>query len=169
MKVLILAAEGFEDSELLVPMYRLLEEGDDVDIAAPETGEFAGKHDYTAEANLDFGDIDAADYDMLVLPGGKGPETVRLDDSAVRVTREMMEAGKPIASICHGAQVLISAGVLEGRKATCWQGIRDDLKAAGADYRDREVVVDDNLITSRFPGDLPAFCREMMRARENYA
>ncbi len=169
MKALILAAEGFEDSELLVPMYRLLEEGDDVDVAAPETGEFTGKHGYTAEANLDFGDVESDDYDLLVLPGGKAPETVRLDDSAVRVTREMMEGGKPVASICHGAQVLISADVLEGRKATCWEGIRDDLRAAGAAYRDKEVVVDGNLITSRFPGDLPAFCRELMRAREECA
>ena len=166
MNALILAAEGFEDSELLVPLYRLQEEGDEVDIAAPQTGEFAGKHGYTAEANLDFGDLDAADYDLLVLPGGKAPETVRLDDSAVRVVREMMEAGKPVAAICHGAQVLISADVVDGRKATCYEGIRDDLRAAGADYRDAEVVVDDNLISSRFPGDLPAFCRELMKARE---
>lgn len=169
MKALMLAADGFEDSELLVPMYRLLEVGDEVDIAAPATGEFTGKHGYTAEANMDFGDLRPDDYALLVLPGGKAPETVRLDDSAVRVTREMMDAGKPVASICHGAQVLISADVLEGRKATCWQGIRDDLRAAGADYRDKEVVVDDNLITSRFPGDLPAFCRELMRAREQCA
>ena len=169
MKALILAADDFEDSELLVPLYRLLEEGDEVAIAAPETGDITGKHGYTVEADLDFGDVDAGDYDMLVLPGGKAPETVRLDDSAVRVTREMMEAGKPVASICHGAQVLISADVLEGREATCWMAIRDDVRAAGAEYRDAEVVVDDNLITSRFPGDLPAFCREMMRAREHLA
>lgn len=169
MKALILAADDFEDSELLVPMYRLLEAGDEVDVAAPQTGDITGKHGYTVEANLDFGDVDADDYDMLVLPGGKAPETVRLDDTAVRVTREMMEAGKPVASICHAGQILISAGVLEGREVTCWKAIRDDVKAAGANYRDAEVVVDDNLITSRFPGDLPAFCREMMRARAQLA
>ena len=167
MKALILAAEGFEDSELLVPLYRLREEGIKVDIAAPRKETFAGKHGYEGHADLSFAQLTASEYDVLVLPGGKGPEAVRLDERAVKATREIMTAGKVVASICHGAQVLISAGVLEGRQATCWKGIRDDLRLAGAEYLDQEVVVDDNLITSRQPGDLPAFCREMMKAIEN--
>jgi protease I len=162
MNALILAADGFEDSELLVPMYRLKEAGHTVRVAGPDAGRaLTGKHGYEVAADLAFDDASADDADLLVLPGGKGPETVRLNERAVRVTRQMLEAGKPVAAICHGAQVLISAGVLAGKKATCWQGIRDDLKAAGAEYADEEVVVDGRLVTSRCPDDLPAFCREL--------
>ncbi len=164
MRAVILAAGGFEDSELLCPLYRLKEEGIEVTVAGPQAGTITGKHGYTVEADAAFSDTAAEDYDLLVLPGGQGPETVRLDQDAVGLTRRMMDAGKPVAAICHGAQVLISAGVLEGRRATCWQGIRDDLKAAGARYEDSEVVVDGNLVTSRCPSDLPAFCREIMKA-----
>ncbi len=164
MKALILAADGFEDSELLYPYYRLQEEQIPVDVAGPEVGTLTGKHGYSTEANLTFGEVRPEEYGLLVLPGGKGPETVRLDEDAVATARQMFEEGKPVAAICHGAQVLISAEVLEGKKATCWQGVRDDLKAAGADYHDKEVVVDGNLITSRQPGDLPAFCREIFKA-----
>ncbi|MGD2174980.1 MAG: type 1 glutamine amidotransferase domain-containing protein [Candidatus Brocadiaceae bacterium] len=163
MRALILAADGFEDSELLYPFYRLREEGIPVDVAGPERSAIAGKHGYSVEVDLSFAEVDAGQYDLLVLPGGKGPETVRLDENAVNATRQMFGAGKVVAAICHGGQVLISAGVLEGRKATCWKGIRDDLKAAGANYSDAEVVVDGNLITSRFPGDLPAFCRAIIQ------
>jgi protease I len=164
MKAIILAADGVEDSELLVPLYRLREEGIEVDIAAPQAGGFTGKHGYSIEANLTFDEVDAEAYDLLILPGGKAPETVRLAEPAVAVTRRMIESGKPVAAICHGAQTLVSAGVLQGRRATCWPGVRDDLKAAGAEYTDEEVVVDENLITSRCPDDLPAFCREILAA-----
>jgi protease I len=164
MKALLLSADGVEDCELLYPLYRLREAGIDVEIAAPQRGCLTGKHGYTAEASLAFAEVRPAAYDLLVIPGGKAPETVRLDESAVAVTRSMLRAGKVVAAICHGAQVLISADVLHGKEATCWQGIRDDLKAAGALYVDREVVVDGNLITSRCPDDLPAFCREIFAA-----
>jgi protease I len=162
MKALILFADGFEDSEFFYPYYRLKEAGLDVDVAAPEKGPVTGKHGYSFEANLAFADVQADGYDLLVLPGGSGPETVRLDDNAVKAAKAMLDAGKPVASICHGIQTLISAGALSGRKATCWQGVKDDLKTAGAEFRDEEVVVDGNLVTSRHPGDLPAFGREIM-------
>ena len=164
MKALILAADGFEDSELLYPYYRLQEAGISATIAGPEVGTITGKHGYSVDANKTLDEVNAGDYDLLLLPGGKAPESVRLNDHAVQVTKEMMEADKPIAAICHGAQTLISADVLRGKNATCWQGVRDDLKAAGAKYADEEVVVDGNLVTSRCPDDLPAFCREMMKA-----
>ncbi len=164
MKALILLADGFEDSEFLYPLYRLQEEGIDVDVAGPEKGTYTGKHGYTGEATLTFSEASAEDYDALILPGGKAPETVRLDDDALDITRTMFKAKKIVAAICHGAQTLISAGVLDGRKATCWQGIQDDLKVAGAAYSDEEVVVDGHLITSRCPEDLPAFSRALMRA-----
>jgi len=164
MKALILAADGFEDSELLYPYYRLKEEGIEVDVAGPHAGTITGKHGYEVKTNLAFSDVDASGYDLLLLPGGKGPETVRLHQEAVSISRSMVESGKVVAAICHGPQVLISAGVLEDRKATCWMGIRDDLKAASANYTDAEVVVDEKLITSRSPEDLPAFCREVLKA-----
>ncbi len=163
MEALILAADGVEDCELLYPYYRLHEAGIGVDVAAPEKGEITGKHGYTVEANLDFWDLHPGEYDLLVLPGGSAPETVRVHDRALETVQEIFAADKPVAAICHGAQVLISAGLLEGKRATCWAGIRDDLKAAGAEYVDRDVVVDGNLITSRQPDDLPAFCRELLR------
>jgi len=163
MKALMLAADGFEDSELLYPYYRLREEGIEVDIAAPAKASIMGKHGYTVEANMAFLDANPEEYDLLVLPGGKAPETVRLDKMAVSLTQVLFNAERPVAAICHGAQTLISAGVMRDRRATCWPGIRDDLKAAGADYVDEEVVVDENLITSRCPNDLPAFCREIFR------
>lgn len=164
MKALILLADGFEDSEFFYPFYRLQEEGIDVDVAGPEKGTYTGKHGYTAETTLTFSEASAEQYDALILPGGKAPETVRLDDDALDITTTMFKAGKVVAAICHGAQILISAGVLDGRKATCWQGIQDDLKIAGAAYTDEEVVVDGHLITSRCPQDLPAFSRALMKA-----
>ncbi len=163
MKALILAAEGFEDSELYYPYYRLLEEGHRVDVAAPKKGALTGKHGYEFKAGKTIGDLKARDYDLLVIPGGKAPETVRLEKKAVALVKKMMEAGKPVAAICHGAQVLVSAGVLDGRRMTCYKAVRDDVKAAGAKYVDKEVVVDGNLVTSRKPSDLPAFCREMFK------
>lgn len=163
MKVLMFIADGVEDLEFFYSYYRLLEEGFTVDVAGPKRGVVTGKHGYTFETNLSFADPVADDYDILVLPGGRGPETVRLDGGVLQICREMMDAGKIIAAICHGPQVLISADLVRGKNATCWQGVRDDLKAAGAIVHDEEVVVDGNLITSRKPEDLPAFCREITR------
>jgi len=123
-----------------------------------------GEHGYSLEANLAFADASADDYDLLFLPGGRGPEKVRLQPEAVEITKRMFEADKMVTAICHGPQVLISADVVRGKRATCWPALRDDLKAAGADYLDQEVVVDGNLITSRCPPDLPAFCRAIFAA-----
>jgi protease I len=164
MKALILAADDFEDLELMYPYYRLQEAGIDVDVAASRAGTVTGKHGYAVKTTRVFSELDAAQYDLLVVPGGRAPEAVRLHARAVAVAKAMFEAGKLVAAICHGAQVLISAGVLNGKNATCWKGIRDDLKAAGGSYSDRPVVVDGNLITSRCPDDLPAFCREIFKA-----
>lgn len=164
MRALILVADNVEDLEFFYPYYRLLEEGFDVDVATPDGQKIVGKHGYDFKPNASFAQVNASDYDLLVLPGGKAPETVRLQPEAVEIAKTMLESDKTVAAICHGVQTLISADVLHGRKATCWKGIRDDLKAAGAEYFDREVVVDGNLISSRSPEDLPAFCREMFAA-----
>lgn len=164
MRALILVADHVEDLEFFYPYYRLQEEGFEVDVATSDGKEIVGKHGYDFQPNASFAQVNASDYDLLVLPGGKAPETVRLQPEAVRIARTMMESDKTVAAICHGVQTLISAGMLHGRKATCWKGIRDDLKAAGAEYLDQEVVVDGNLVSSRSPEDLPAFCREMLAA-----
>ncbi len=164
MKALILTAGGVEDCELFYPYYRFQEEGWEIDVASPDGEKILGAHGYSLEATLAFSDASAEDYDLLFLPGGLGPEKVRLQPEAVEITRQMFETDKLITAICHGPQVLISADVVRGRRATCWPALRDDLKAAGAHYVDQEVVMDRNLITSRCPPDLPAFCRQIFAA-----
>ena len=108
-------------------------------------------------------DVKVGDYDMLVLPGGKAPSKIRDDARVTAIARDFMESKKPVAAICHGPQVLVTADVLEGRTATCYRAVREELEGAGASYRDEEVVVDGNLVTSRQPGDIPAFMREIMK------
>ena len=163
MRVLIVSADGFEDTELLVPWYRLREAGVDVDIASSRAGTIAGKHGYEVSANIGIGDAQADDYDLLLLPGGKAPAKLREDLRLLDIARAFFAADKPVAAICHGPQILVSAGLLNGRKATCYRTVASELQGAGADYQDAEVVVDGNLITSRQPEDLPAFTREIMR------
>ena len=168
MRVLIVSADGFEDSELLVPYYRLREEDIAVDVASPARGPIKGKHGYQVEAGLAIDDVRPADYDALILPGGRAPERLRKDAKLLEAVRAFSAAGKPISAICHGPQVLASAGVLSGRSATCYRTVAHELAAAGARYQDAEVVVDANLVTSRQPSDLPAFLREtlkLLRAR----
>lgn len=163
MKALIISADNFEDSELLVPYYRLREAGATVDIASLKKGAITGKHGYTIEANRALQEIKANEYDLLVLPGGKAPEAVRAAKAALDIVKAFFLDDKPVAAICHGPQVLISAGVMRGRRATCYKTVADELRKAGAAYEDREAVVDGNLITSRQPSDLPAFMREIMK------
>ncbi len=163
MKALLISADNYEDTELLVPYYRLLEEGIEADIASMKKGPIKGKHGYEIEATREISRIAPDDYDILVLPGGRAPEAVRKDPRAVDIARDFFRKGKPVAAICHGPQLLITAGLLKGRHATCYRTVVDELKAAGALYEDREVVVDGNLVTSRQPSDLPAFMREIMK------
>jgi len=163
MKALILSANNFEDSELLVPLYRLLEAGYIVDVASQTRDTISGKHGYEVPVNKVFKDIAPADYGLLVLPGGKAPAAIRNDPAVQEIARSFMAEGKPVAAICHGPQILVSAGLLKGRHATCYNSVASELKEVGALYEDSEVVVDGNLITSRQPGDLPAFMREVMR------
>jgi len=163
MKALIISADNFEDMELFVPYYRLQEEGIRVDVASLSKGRLRGKHDYTIEANKALKDIKADNYDILILPGGRAPETIRKEKKAVEIARHFFEKNKPVATICHGPQTLITAGVLKGRHATCYKSVAGEMKEAGAFYEDKEVVVDGNLISSRQPSDLPAFVREIMK------
>ncbi|RPI37317.1 MAG: type 1 glutamine amidotransferase [Nitrospiraceae bacterium] len=163
MKALIISADNFEDSELLFPYYRLREEGIQVDIASIQKGKIKGKHGYEVDANKDLGEIRPDEYDLLVLPGGKAPERIRKEKAAIEIARHFMQSRKPVSAICHGPQVLITAGVLKGRHATCYKSVAQEMRDSGAHYEDKEVVVDGNLVTSRQPSDLPAFMREMMK------
>lgn len=158
-KILMITGKDYDDSEVLYPYYRLIEEGFAVDVASAEKGEVPGKYHFKINANLTFEDVNTELYDGLILPGGKAPEKLRLIEKVCELVREFDESDKPIAAICHGQQLLISADVLKGKTATCYPGIRDDLKNAGALYEDKCVVVCNNLVTSRRPEDLPHFMR----------
>ncbi|MCQ6262607.1 type 1 glutamine amidotransferase [Alcanivorax sp. MM125-6] len=167
-RVAILATDGFEESELSVPKASLAGHGVDVEVIAP-----SGKKDgIRAWAETDWGetyevtrtldDAKAADYHALVLPGGLfNPDALRTDDAALDFVRAFFETGKPVAAICHAPWVLINAGVVEGRKLTSVASVAQDLKNAGAHWEDREVVVDNGLVTSRTPKDLDAFCKRL--------
>ena len=171
MDALVISADGFEDSELSYPYYRLQEAGHDVTLATPDGEDISGKHGVEFEADAAISEHDAGGWvdanDLLVLPGGRAPESIRLSaPEAVDVVAEFDDAGKPIASICHGAQLLISADILEGREATAYASLEVDVENAGATFVDEEVVVDDNLVTSRNPSDLPAFGAKMLELAE---
>lgn len=163
MKALFLSADHFEDTELLVPYYRLLEEKMTVEIASLKKGGITGKRGYSVEAGKTFDEVDPDRYDLLVLPGGKAPEAFRHNADAQRIAKAFFAQNKPVAAICHGPQTLVFAGLLKGRHATCYRSVVPELKEAGALYEEKEVVVDGNLVTSRQPSDLPAFLREMMK------
>jgi len=163
MKALIVSADHFEDSELLVPYYRLLEAGIEVDIASMRRGKINGKHGYQVEVNKALKDVKPDEYAVLVLPGGKAPAAIRKEQAALRIAQAFFSGNKPVAAICHGPQTLITAGLLQGRRATCFHTVAEEMREAGALYEDSEVVVDGNLVTSRQPSDLPAFMRETIK------
>ncbi len=165
-RVLIFAGDIYEDLELLYPRYRLKEEGAEVVLAGPdERGTvYTGKNGYPIRSDAHVKEIDPAAFDALVVPGGFMPDRLRRDADVLKITRAMHEAGKPVAHICHGGWIPISAGIVRGFTVTSTPGIKDDLVNAGAEWVDREVVVDRNQITSRRPDDLPAFCRAIIAA-----
>lgn len=161
-RVLMMASDGFEQSELFVPLEKLRDAGHQVDIAAPRVGDIKAwdKDDWGKQvrAGKAISEADATDYDILVLPGGViNPDTLRTDDAAIALIRSFAEAGKPIAAICHAPWLLAEAGLARGRRLTSYKSIRTDMKNAGADVVDEQVVVDRGIITSRNPGDLDAF------------
>jgi protease I len=163
VKALMISADNFEDTELLVPYYRLKEEGIQVDMASMNIGKIKGKHGYEVAVDKTLKEVNPEEYDILVLPGGKAPEAVRKEKKAIEIAKYFFEKNKPVAAICHGPQTLITAGLMRGRHATCYKSVAPEMKVAGAIYEDREVIVDGNLVTSRQPSDLPAFLREMMK------
>jgi protease I len=167
-KAVILTADKFEDLELFYPMFRLIEAGWQVDVAAPNLKHIGGEHGYELKPTLTIDSVDPDSYDLLLIPGGfpdGAPATVRNIKNAQEITRSFFKHDKPVGSICHGPWTLASSGVLTHRRLTSYwhDGVPEEIKAAGGMWEDREVVVDGNLVTSRWPMDLPAFMRELMK------
>ncbi|MDX1684830.1 MAG: type 1 glutamine amidotransferase domain-containing protein [Saprospiraceae bacterium] len=161
-RIAILATDGFEEDELFSPLNTLKEHGANVDIVSYKSGDIRGwkgnnwSKSITVDKTVD--QASESDYHALVIPGGvANPDSLRQDEGSVNFVRSFFKSGKPVASICHGPQVLIEAGVVEGRRMTSYNSIKTDLKNAGAQWVDEPVVVDQGLVTSRHPGDLDAF------------
>lgn len=164
MQIAILVAEQYQDQEVWYPYYRLKEAGHSVRLIGPEQKTYPSKHGYPAPAELAIAQAKASDYDGVIVPGGFAPDFMRREPKMVQFIREAHAQGKFIAAICHGPWLLCSADVLRGKTATCFFAIKDDVVNAGANYVDREVVRDGNLITSRQPSDLPAFMQTFLVA-----
>jgi protease I len=168
-RVLILATDGFEQSELIEPKKALEDVGIDTVVASPKSGSIRGwqKDDWGESVAVDaaLDSVSADDFDALLLPGGQiNPDKLRLEEKAVELIEDFHDAGKTIAAICHGPWLLVEADVVDGRTITGWPSIRTDLENAGADVVDQEVAIDGNLITSRKPDDIPAFNRALIDA-----
>jgi protease I len=165
-RVALLVEDEFEDRELTGPLEALRAAGALVTIVGPtEGGAYRGKHGETVvRAELAAGAAHMKDFDALVIPGGHAPDKMRMRHAMVDLAREAMDAHKPVAAICHGPSLLISANSLKGRTLTCWPSIAIDVKNAGGRYVDKPVVEDGNLITSRRPDDVPAFGEAIIRA-----
>ena len=166
-KIAILVEDSYEDLELWYPYYRLLEEGADVKLIGPEAKVYQSKHGYPAEADLSAEEAKAGDFQGIIVPGGYAPDKLRRYPKILDLVREVFENGGIVASICHGPWVLISANIMKGKKTTGVISLKDDLINAGAIYLDKEAVVDNNLITSRTPKDLPAFLPAIVAALQN--
>ncbi|HEU5170906.1 MAG TPA: type 1 glutamine amidotransferase domain-containing protein [Gemmatimonadales bacterium] len=163
-KVLFFAAAWYEDLELWYPKIRLEEEGAKTVVAGLGETSYTGKRGYPLTPDTSVDRITAGEFDGLVIPGGYAPDILRRSKKVLEITREMFEAGKPVAFICHAGWVPISAGIVRGRRGTSVGAIRDDLVNAGMLWEDSAVVVDGNLISSRTPADLPQFCRALIAA-----
>ncbi len=163
MKAVILAEDGYEDLELHYPRLRLEEAGFDVVVASPDGEDKESESGYPCLVDHTVAELNPAAYDVLVIPGGRAcPDTLRSKEDVLDFVATLDERGTVIGAICHAAWVAISAGIVSDREMTCYHTIKDDVVNAGASYVDEEVVVDDNLVTSRFPPDLPAFTQALL-------
>jgi protease I len=166
-KIMILATHGFEQSELEIPRDKLKEAGATVHVVSPEKGKIKGwdKDDWGRTVNVDFAidDVSVDDYDAIVLPGGQiNPDLLRINEKALELIRAFFDQNKIVAAVCHAPWLLIEAGIVKGRRATCYHSMKTDVINAGARWEDSEVVTDQGLITSRHPGDLPAFSAKII-------
>jgi protease I len=165
-RIVMLAGEGFEDMEMMYPLYRLRYEGcANVTVAGLNRGDtITGKNGLTVTADAAFKDLKADDFDCLVIPGGQGPDHIRIYPEVIRFVQDFDKTGRPIASVCHGVQILITARLLKGRKATGWKSLVVDIEDAGATYVNEPLVTDAQYIYSRQPTDLGYFCDAIFRA-----
>ena len=172
-RVLILATDGFEESELFDPRQALLDAGANVTLASIKTDPIQGVVNDSEKArtitpDLTLDAVDTEEFDMLLLPGGVGnPDKMRMEERAVEIVGEFMDDGKIVAAICHAPWLLVEADVVDGRRVTSWPSVRTDLENAGADVVDEEVVIDGNLITSCKPDDIPAFSKAVIEALQS--
>ena len=168
-RILILATDGFEQSELIEPKQALERAGHETVVASPKSGEIRGWNhtDWgdTVRVDASLDEVSAEEFDALLLPGGQmNPDALRMEDRVIALIEDFDEAEKPIAAICHGPWLLVEADIVDGRTLTSWPSIRTDLENAGADVVDQEVAIDGNLITSRNPDDIPAFSKALLDA-----
>ena len=164
-KILILVEDLYQELEVWYPLLRLKEEGAEVTTVGTKAGViYKSKTGYPVTSDAAPRDINVSNYDGVIIPGGYAPDLMRRYEATVKLVRDGFEQGKVVAAICHAGWMLTSADIVNGKKVTGFFAIRDDLVHAGAEYVDAEVVVDGSLITSRKPDDLPAFCREIIRA-----
>ena len=163
--IVIFVEDGYEEFELWVPYYRFLEAGYAVTVVGAKADKlYAGKHGIEVKTDAAFSAVNLAGVKVLLIPGGHAPDRLRLHDTAVELVRMANETGIVIAAICHAGSVLVSAGIVSGRRLTSYRSIRDDLRAAGANWVDEPVVIDGNLITARTPRDLPQFLPAILAA-----
>lgn len=154
-RVIIITADKVEDTEFFYPYYRLTEEGYQVDVVTPDGGEFEGKHGIGLKDSLAIKKVSPDNYALLYLPGGKAPAELRKNDEVINFVKEFAQSGKPIAAVCHGPQILISADLVRGRRMACWPEVKEELEEAGGTFVDEALVEDGQFITARMPGDLP--------------
>lgn len=164
-RIAILADNLYQEMELWVPYYRMKEEGAEVKVVGASGAQsYVSKHGYPVTVDVQADVLTAVELDAVIVPGGYAPDMMRRHDAMVKLVREAVQQGKVVAAICHAGWMLASAGVIKGRKVTSFFSIKDDMVNAGGQWVDQEVVVDGTLITSRKPDDLPAFCREIVKA-----
>jgi len=162
-KAAVLVEEQYQVLEVWYPYLRLREEGIETVLVGTGKGTYRSKEGYPAQEEMPIKKAEPKDFDAVIIPGGFAPDYLRRYPEVNNFVKEVFKQKKVVASICHGGWVLASAGILKGRKATSFSAIKDDIVNAGAEFLDKEVVVDGNLITSRNPNDLPAFCREIIK------
>lgn len=164
-KIAIMLDQMYQTLEIWYPYYRLIEQGYEVHFIAAEANKtYPSKEGYPCNSHFAAGQVNPDDYDCMIVPGGFAPDFMRRSRDMIDFAGKMVEAGKIIAAICHGGWLLCSTDIYKGKKATCFMAIKDDIENAGAEYVDAECVVDGNLITSRKPDDLPAFCKAIISA-----
>jgi protease I len=163
-RVALLVEDMYHEHEFWIPHYRMKEAGAKVTVVGTGAKEYYSKIGLPAPGGVAAESVSAADFDAVIIPGGFAPDRMRRNAALLKLVRDCFNQGKIVAAICHAGWVLVSAGILKGKKATCVPAIKDDVVNAGATYVDQEVVRDGNLITSRTPDDLPAFCRAIIAA-----